>query len=168
MDFVVDTDVVSMLGKIGRITLLKRFFLHSKVYITSETIRELERARELGFDYLGGIFSVIEVIELDEETLEKSKEIAKNNRKLHITEIYSILLCRKKRMAMITNDKAAKKFCEENGIIWMDIAELLRFGFLKGKITEGEGWKIIREIEEKDKTRIKNAEKIFERKITGK
>lgn len=95
--------------------------------------------------------------------LEKSKEIAKNNKKLHATEIYSILLCRENGMVMVTNDKVAKRFCEEKGVSWMDIIELLRFGFSKKKIEEDEGWMIIKEIEEKDKTRIRNVERIFEK-----
>lgn len=144
-----------MFGKIGRSALLKRIFPHSKVYITPETIKELERAKELGFDYMDDVVDVINVIELNEETLEKGKEIAENNKKLHLTEICSILLCKKKGMVMVTNDKVAKKFCEENDVIWMDIVELLRFGFLKKKVEEDEGWEIIREIEEKDKTKIK-------------
>jgi len=100
---------------------------------------------------------------LDQKIFRKSEEIAENNRKLHLTEIYSILLCEKREMIILTNDKAAKRFCKEKSIQWMDIIELLRFGFLKGRIKRNEGWKIIKEIEEKDKTRIKNAERIFEK-----
>jgi hypothetical protein len=56
-----------------------------------------------------------------------------------------------------------RNFCEKNNVIWINIVELLRFGFLNGEISENEGWKILKEIEEKDKTKIKNAERIFER-----
>lgn len=64
---------------------------------------------------------------------------------------------------MVANDNVAKKFCEKNNVTWVDIVELLRFGFLNGEISENEGWKIVKEIEEKDRTKIKNAERVFER-----
>lgn len=81
MDFIVDTDVASMLCKIGRIELLKKIFPNSKFYITQETITELERAKNLGVDYGEEIFQVMGLIGLDEETLKKSRKIAENNRK---------------------------------------------------------------------------------------
>lgn len=162
MDFIVDTDVLSVFCKIGKTVLLKRILPYSKIYITQETIRELKRAKKLGFDYLDDVAEVVNVIELDKEVFEKSKKIAKNNEKLHLTEIYGILLCKKKGMIMVTNDKVAKQFCRNIDVAWMDIVEILRFGFVKKRIDKDEGWKIIREIEEKDKTRIRNAERIFE------
>ena len=164
MDFIVDTDVTSMLCKIGRIELLKKIFPNSKFHITQETVKELERAKERGFDYLGEIVHVMDLINLDEDVLKKGREISENNRRLHLTEICGILMCRKKGNVMLTNDKAAKQFCENHDVVWMDIVELLRFGFLKQEITENECWEIIWEIEEKDKTRIRNAERIFEKK----
>lgn len=102
MDFIVDTDVVSMFCKTEKIALLKRILPYSKVYITQETIRELERAKKPGFNYLDDVAEVVSVIELDEEVFGKSNKIAKNNEKLHLTEIYSILLCRKKGMIMVS------------------------------------------------------------------
>ena len=162
MDFIVDTDITSMLCKIGRIKLLKKIFPNSKFFITQETVKELENAKELGFGYVGEIVHVMDLIELDEETLKKSRKIAENNKRLHLPEICGILLCKKKGNAMLTDDKAAKRFCKKHSVVWMDIVELLRFGFLKQKMNESECWEIIRDIKEKDKTRIRNAERIFE------
>jgi hypothetical protein len=113
---------------------------------------------------MGEIVHVMGLIELDEETLKKSREIAENNRRLHLTEICGILLCRKRGNVMLTNDKAAKWFCEKHNVVWIDIVELLRFGFLRQKITGDECWEIIKEIEEKDKTKIRHVERIFEKK----
>ena len=162
MDFIVDTDIASILSKIGEITLLKRVFPCSKYYVTLETIKELESAKELGFDYTD-IIDVMDVVDLDQKILKKSKKITENNKKLHLTEVCSILVCKKKGMIMVTNDKVAKNFCEKNNVVWIGIVELLRFGFLNGEISENEGWKIVKKIEKKDKTKIKNAERIFKR-----
>lgn len=67
MDFVVDTDIASILSKIGRLTLLQRIFPHSNYYVTLETVKELESAKELGFDYIDDITDVMDVIELDQK-----------------------------------------------------------------------------------------------------
>lgn len=73
MDFIVDTDVLSMLGKIRRITLLKRIFPESTFYMTVETLRELEKAKELGYDYSDDIVRTVKIMEFGSENLSKKR-----------------------------------------------------------------------------------------------
>ena len=64
-------------------------------------------------------------------------------------------------MAFVTNDSKAKRFCEENGVEWLDIIDLLRLCYRK-RMLDGRGIeKVVREIEEKDRTRITRKEEIF-------
>jgi len=53
MDFISDTDVMSMLGKIDRIALFEEIFLKSEI------IRELQKAKEYGFSFSDDLCGVV-------------------------------------------------------------------------------------------------------------
>lgn len=82
-------------------------------------------------------------------------------RNIHPGELTSILLCKQKGMDFATNDIKAKRFCEESGIDWIDIVDILRLCYLKDVFDRGEIEKLIRDIEISDRTRIKKIERIF-------
>lgn len=50
-----DTDILSMLGKIGRIDSLKKLFPESSLIISFEVYNELLRAKNAGYDFVGDI-----------------------------------------------------------------------------------------------------------------
>ncbi len=64
-------------------------------------------------------------------------------------------------MAFVTNDSKAKKFCEENGIEWLDIVDILRLCYRKHLFDKREIKNMIKDIEEKDRTSIIRKEEIF-------
>ena len=50
-----DTDILSMLGKIGRTDLLRKLFPETSLVITFEVYNELLRAKEAGYDFVDDI-----------------------------------------------------------------------------------------------------------------
>jgi len=50
-----DTDILSMLGKIGRADLLRKLFPEASIIITFEVYNELLRAKEAGYDFVDGV-----------------------------------------------------------------------------------------------------------------
>jgi len=50
-----DTDILSMLGKIGRADLLRKLFPKASRMITLEVYNELLRAKEEGYDFVDDI-----------------------------------------------------------------------------------------------------------------
>lgn len=157
-----DTDILSMLCKIGRIDLLRKLFPVSSLIITFEVYNELLRAKEAGYDFIDDILNQeFKVIHLDHDLIreyELKKESLKN---LHPGELTSILLCKKKGMDFATNDGRAKKFCKENGVVWLDIVDIMRLCYLKHLLNKKEIEKMIKDIEEKDRTRITRQERIY-------
>ena len=157
-----DTDILSMLGKIGRIDLLKKLFPESSLVITFEVYNELLRAKNAGYDFVGGIskqgFKVIHLDDVLIKEYEKKKDVLKH---LHAGELTSILLCKKMGMDFATNDSKAKRYCKENGVEWLDIVDILRLCYLKRVLDKKEIERIIRDIEETDRTRITRKERIF-------
>lgn len=157
-----DTDILSVLCKIGRIDLLRKLFPESSLIITFEVYNELLKAKEAGYDFVDDILKQeFKVIHLDPDLIreyELKKEGLKN---LHAGELTSILLCKKTGMDFATNDSRAKRFCKENDVEWLDIVDILRLCYLKRMLDKKEIEKIIRDIEETDRTRITRKERIF-------
>ncbi len=157
-----DTDILSMLGKIGRSDLLKKLFPESNLLITFEVYSELLRAKEAGYDFVDDILKQgFKIVNLDADLVkefELKKETLKN---LHTGELTSILLCKKEGMDFATNDTKAKRFCKENGVEWFDIVDLLRLCYLKEVLDKKEIQKLMMHIELSDRTIISRKERIF-------
>ncbi|MDP2765946.1 MAG: hypothetical protein Q8O41_00615, partial [Candidatus Methanoperedens sp.] len=76
-------------------------------------------------------------------------------------ELMCMVLCKNRKYIFLTNDKQAKNFCRENGILFFDIKGILRALFLQNILKEKEIRRLASEIEEKDNTSIKGFEEIF-------
>jgi len=159
-----DTDILSIFGKIGRIYLLKKLFFDSDITITFEVYNELLRAKDAGYDFVNDIFEIeFKVIQLDQNLIKEYEQGKDNLKNVHSGELSSILLCKKLNMDFATNDKKAKRFCDENNVVWYDIVDILRLCFLKHIMNEEEIMVVIKEIEIRDKTYISKKEEIFKK-----
>lgn len=159
---ILDTDILSIFGKIGKISLLKKIFQDSDVFITFEVYNELLKAKDAGYDFVDDIFEQgFKVIQLDEDLIIEFEQSKNKLRNIHSGELASILLCKKLNMDFATNDLKAKRFCEENKVVWYDIVDILRLCFLKHIMDEREIREMIKDIEVRDRTYISKKERIF-------
>ncbi len=161
-----DTDILSMLGKTGRIELLNKLFPKTELAITFEVYNELLMAKELGYDFVDDIIKQgFRVFHLDSDSIREYEHMKGKLSNLHTGELTSILLCKKEGMDFATNDKRAKMFCKEVGVEWLDIVDILRLCYLKCVLGRKEIETLISEIEDKDRTRITRAEEIFDNDV---
>jgi len=150
-----DTDILSMLGKIGRADLLTKLFPEEGLVITFEVYNELLRAKEVGYDFVDDILKQgFKVVHLDFELIKEYEQKKQKLRNIHTGELTSILLCKREGLDFATNDGKAKRFCEEEGVEWLDIIDILRLCYRKRVLDKREIEIVIRDIEEKDRTRI--------------
>ena len=76
-----DTDILSMLGKIGRADLLRKLFPKTSLVISFEVYNELLRAKEAGYDFVDDILEqgiekvVREIEEKDRTRITRKEEI---------------------------------------------------------------------------------------------
>ena len=154
-----DTDILSMFGKVGSISTLKRLFKELKV--PSAVYEELLRAKEVGFSFVDDVFTDIEVINLSEDEHKEYVSLINNEKYLHKGEVQGIIICKHRGGILLTNDKKAKNFCIKNGIIYFDIKGILRALLLRDILNEEEIQKLAARIEETDNTTIKGLEEIF-------
>lgn len=157
-----DTDILSMLGKIGRADLLRKLFPEVGLIITFEVYNELLSAKEAGYDFVDDVLEQgFKVIHLDPDLIKEYEQKKEELKNLHAGELTSILLCKRDGMDFVTNDSKAKGFCKENGVKWLDIVDLLRLCYRKRMLDKREIENVVRDIEEKDRTRITRKEEIF-------
>ena len=81
---------------------------------------------------------------------------------LHSGELQGIVLCKHRKGVLLTNDRRAKNFCKRNNIVYFDIKGVLRAFYKKNVLERGEIRDLVEAIEEKDNTRIKGFEAVFE------
>jgi predicted nucleic acid-binding protein len=157
-----DTDILSMLGKIGRADLLRKLFPEASIIITFEVYNELLRAKEAGYDFVDGVLEQgFKVIHLDPDLIKEYEQKKPKLKNIHAGELTSILLCKRDGIAFATNDGKAKRFCEESSVEWLDIVDILRLCYRKRVLDKREIENVIKDIEEKDRTRITRKGEIF-------
>jgi len=157
-----DTDILSMLGKVNRADLLRKLFPNTDLAISFEVYNELLRAKEAGYDFVGDILiQRFKVIHLDSNLISEYEHVKNTLTHLHAGELTSILLCKKANVDFVTNDKRAKAYCKDVGVEWLDIVDILRLCYLKHLLDKEEIKYLIRDIEKYDRTRLALTEEIF-------
>ena len=156
---VVDTDILSMFGKVRSINTLKQLF--NELYVPTAVYEELLKAKDVGLSFIDYVLDDIEVINLSEEEHHEYISLLKNEKYLHKGEVQAIIVCKHRSGVLLTNDKKAKKFCTKNGIPCFDIKGILLAFLLRNILNEIELRQLIYQIEDADNTTIKGIEEIF-------
>jgi len=81
---------------------------------------------------------------------------------LHSGELQGIVLCKHRNGVLLTNDRRAKNFCKTDNIVYFDLKGILRALYKKNVFDGEEIRDLVEAIEEKDNTRIKDFEDVFE------
>ena len=104
MDFIVDTDISSMLAKTNNLDLLRKLFPKSKFFITIEIYNELLEAKESGYDYIDDILrQEFKILHMSPEIVDEYRKMSEALRNIHPGELQSILMCRTHNMVLMTN-----------------------------------------------------------------
>ena len=68
-----DTDILSMLGKIGKTDLLRKLFPKTSLVISFEVYNELLRAKEAGYDFVDDVLDKREIENVIKDIEEKDR-----------------------------------------------------------------------------------------------
>jgi predicted nucleic acid-binding protein len=160
MIVVSDSDILSMFGKVSAVQHLKRLF--KEIYIPPAVYEELMRTKEIGFDFVDELIENVRILNLSEDEYSEFIQFMEDEDYLHSGELQGIVLCKHRNGVLLTNDRRAKNFCKRNNIVYFDIKGILRAFYTKKVLEEEEMRDLVKEIEEKDNTRIKGFEEVFE------
>ena len=155
-----DSDVLSMFGKVGVVQHLKQLF--GEICIPPAVYEELIRAKEIGFEFVDELIVKVRILNLSEKEYSEFVRLTEDEKYLHSGELQGIVLCKHRNGVLLTNDKKAKNFCKSNNITYFDAKGILRAFYKKEVLKEGGIKDLAKEIEEKDNTRIKDFNGVFE------
>lgn len=163
--FLLDCDIASTFAKIGKIDLLKEIFssaLSSNIYISNSVYIELMRAKDMGFSFPDKIFNSITTITLNDSELTDFQKYS-HEKKIHFGEAEGISICKNRNAVFLTNDSIVVKFCEDKGIKVLNLKDVLSLIAGSNLVSKTEMIDLVKEIETKDNTMIKNQEDILEK-----
>jgi len=160
MLIILDCDIASTFAKIDRVDLLKKTFIKSDFCITSSVYIELLHAKRIGFSFPNKIFDNIVQISLKEEETEHFHRFSEDKR-IHPGEAEGVAIAKLRDAVFLTNDSKVVEFCEENEISVLDLKDVLSLICKKELVDKQEMLTILKEIESKDNTIIKEKEDIL-------
>jgi predicted nucleic acid-binding protein len=159
---VLDCDLISTFAKVHRIDLLERLFSDVQLVITASVYNELLKMKQYGFDFPDKVMqSSIELINIQREERGVFEDFLHDYR-VHLGEAEGIAIAKCRKGVFITNDSRAVEVCREKGVKVLNLKDVLRKIAVDKIINKGEMIKLIKDIEDKDKTFIIGANDILE------
>ena len=158
-------NILSTLARIGRLELLRKLFGGQTLHLTPACLEEVRQAVEVGCDFLAPIMEAAKAgAEFDIVPLEKEEVLLMPTLPpaFGAGERESVAICLHRTGAkFLTNDRRARNFCREKGIVCMDLPTILR-ALWKHKICSKQQVRaIVKEIETQEGLVFKAKENIF-------
>ncbi len=158
---ILDADIANAFAKIECLSLFKRYLSKYRIFITPRIYEELLVPLDLGFTFPQDIFDNFELLSPSEEENEIYQALIIKNRKLGKGELEAICICKCRGYIFSSMDQVALKFAGDEGVKTLKIHSILRGLWKSGMQSRDEVIGIIRALEDKDKTRIRNVDSIF-------
>jgi predicted nucleic acid-binding protein len=132
-----DTNIISSFAAAGAFPWLLQLFRHAKIYIPPAVWQELQIGLARGKTYLETVSVGEELCVL--ELSEVEKQLAQTlPAKLNRGECEAIALAKFRRGILLTNDKRAIRYCDDQKIEVLDLVDLLRLLWLRQIISQRE------------------------------
>lgn len=158
---ILDADMASAFAKIKRLELITRLFSKHHIVITPEIYEELTTSLDYGYTFPVDIIRYFEVLYPSEEEYGEYQKLLIEKRTLGKGELEAISICKHRGYIFSSIDSIALRFAEENNVDTLDLHSILRSLWESGLQSKDEVKEIIREIEKKDNTKIKDVEAVF-------
>jgi len=134
MLFISDTNILSSLAAADALSFLLCLFPNTIIYIPPAVHQELQIGLERGKTYLNLVLQRIktgdiQVIDLLEQ---EQKSIDNLPKKLNRGECEAIALAQNRQAALLSNDKRAIRYCQQQYIEIIDLSDLLRLFWTVG------------------------------------
>jgi len=159
---IIDADIASAFAKIERLDLLLGLLTKHPVFITPRIFEELSVPLDYGYTFPLDIFSRLDVLYPTEEENGAYQEMLVGNRSLGRGELEAICICKSRGYVFSSMDSAALSFAVSVNVETLELHSVLRALWKSGMKSKDEVKAIIRELEDKDNTLIKDSHLIFE------
>lgn len=160
---VFDADIVSTFSKIRKLHLLKALFPDQEFYLPLSVQEDLLAAKEAGYEFTNYLWDtkLFKVISHTEEETALIAKLRSKKPSLGLGQITCIVVGKCRGWIVVTNDVTAKNECERQDVKYIDLSAILRALWRERIIPQKDVEKLIDEIEQKDRVKIKNKKEIL-------
>jgi predicted nucleic acid-binding protein len=154
-----DTDILSALAKVGRLSLLFSLFCVTRLRIAPGVFKEIAHSVALGRSYAKEILSSIssgqiEVIGLSQEETVFCDTLPSS---LGIGERESIAIARERKGTLLSNESRVAHYCRQHRIPCIRLPDILRAFWIEGITSQHEVHLIVIALQSKDKMKLKQS-----------
>ena len=159
----VDTDVLSIFAKIERLPLLFAVFDQEMLNIAKAVENEVKRGVSQGFSFSDDIIAlqIQGKIRTYHTTFADQEFMNSLPQTLGAGERESMALCKRFTVTFASNERRVMHHCKANRIDCINLAQILRAFWELKILTKTEVWKVITEIEIKDRLKFPSIDLIF-------
>ncbi len=144
-----DTNILSSLAAAEALPLLFQLFPKTQILIPPAVEQELQAGLQRKQSHLDSVFQALTAGHLSVRSLSaKESALAQNlPRKLNTGECEAIALAQSRQSPLLSNDKRAIRYCQQNEIEALDLATLLNLLWVRQIISKKEVEVMIRKME---------------------
>jgi len=150
MKVVIDTDILSMFGKVGGIGMLMDFLGSGRAVMTPSIRDEISIPLQYGYAFPNSVLSQIAVIPLSGEAWEEHERLRTIGASLGKGELEAISICKTEAMLFATNDVIARKFAQNQGVLVISLQAILRGMWQSGFCSKAEVRELLERIRRAD------------------
>lgn len=126
MRVIVDTDILSMFAKVSDVDVLREFLGKGRVMMTPAIRDEISTPMQYGYMFPCEVLSQVPVVHLMEQDWREYERLWAMRSSLGKGELEAIAFCRGKGSFFATNDSAARKFAQDQGVQVISLQAILR------------------------------------------
>ena len=121
-----DCDLLSSFAKINRIPLLESLFRGSDLVMSDAVFVEIESVRQHGYNFPEKIkASRIKLTHLKDSEADNLESFIKDP-SIHYGEAECLCIAKNRKGILLTNDSVVRKVCEKEGILVLDLKDVLK------------------------------------------
>lgn len=150
MRIIIDTDILSMFAKVGAVDVLGELLGRERVAMTPAICSEITTPMQYGYTFPSQVLSQISVVLLTEPVWQEYERLWAMGSSLGKGELEAIAFCRVEGGLFATNDSAARKFAQDQGVPVISLQAILRGLWLSGVRSKAEVQELLEQIKKAD------------------
>jgi predicted nucleic acid-binding protein len=135
-----DTNILSSFSAGESLHLLFRLFPNTTIHIPPAVHQELQTGLAYGQKHIDAVLQAIDTGKLQILPLSKNEQALAQNlpKKLNTGECEAIALSKNRKCRLLSNDKQAVRYCQQNNIQVLDLPLLLRLLWTRSIVSQTE------------------------------
>ncbi len=147
---IIDADILSMFAKVDAVDVLVEFLGRGRVGMMPAIRDEISIPLQYGYLFPEKVLSEIPVIPLTGKAWQEHERLWAMGSSLGKGELEAIAFCRPEGVFFATNDSAARRFAQDQGVQVISLQAILRGLWLSGMRSKGEVKKLLEHIKKAD------------------